>query len=152
MFSVCRPWIHFLHLRSLICQITKSSKFLTLEDAKRYWASSIIFQLQEDDLVFRNSFDVSANNSFKKYFLCTFYQRLRFLNIEFEEGDRLGLFWVVPCLCFKARLSTKLLSDFHANKSHFLQERFCFLPRFKSESFWTQNGLLVLWLVMIFKW
>ena len=46
---------------------------------------SIIFHLLEDDLDFRNSFDVSANNVFKKYFLCSFYLSLRFL-IEFEEG------------------------------------------------------------------
>ena len=44
----------------------------------------------------------------------------------------IGLFCVAPSLCFKVRLSTKLLSDmkmifyFHINKSHFYKKGFAF--------------------------
>ena len=44
----------------------------------------------------------------------------------------IGLFCVAPSLCFKVRLSRKLLSDmkkifyFHTNKSHFYKKSFAF--------------------------
>ena len=65
----------------------------------------------------------------KNAFYALFIKDLSFL-LSLRRG--IGLFCVAPSLCFKARLSTKLLSHmkmifyFHANKSHVYKKRFAF--------------------------